>query len=281
MEVNQTTLPTNLTNPAALSSSTELTGEKRRFHAYNIGLPRTGTTSIAGIFGNFRVGHEFLDMETMLAITAYKKREIDEAGFERFVVDRDRKGNLEMDSSSYAAAYLPILVRRFPDAKFLFTIRDCWAWLNSTINLTFAMLAELPQWRIEYGAWGLGLKVNPEAFSSQDGFRKHLPDFAEGLLRYWAAANADALANLPSERSLVLKTNEIAAQFPAISKLVGVSVDELVSERSHIHKTKENYGLLAGLEDGLLGQLGDRYCRPLMNRYFPLLQARSSAGVSG
>jgi len=280
--MNQPTSTTNLADPASASAA-EPNAEDRRLHANNVGLPRTGTESISGIFGHFSAGHEVLEKETMRAITEYTSGRIDDAAFEQFVIDRARLENLEMDSSSYSSAYLPILVRRFPEAKFLFIICDCHSWLNSTINLTYEILANLflPHWWIDYGT-SLGLDVNPAAFSSQEGFCHHLEDVVDGLLRYWATGNAKALANLPPERSLVLKTNEIASNIPATSILVSVPQNQLLFERSHLHKTARNktarnFSLLDRLKPSAIQQSVDHYCRPLMEQYFPAELNRRAA----
>ncbi|MCP4691825.1 MAG: helix-turn-helix transcriptional regulator, partial [Desulfobacterales bacterium] len=49
-----------------------LNGVSRRFHALGLGLPKTGTTSLAGIFGGYRSAHEFQQWETHQAVIAYK-----------------------------------------------------------------------------------------------------------------------------------------------------------------------------------------------------------------
>lgn len=43
----------------------------RRFHAYNVGLIRTGTSSMAGIFSKYRSGHELLVNSTTKMIKKY------------------------------------------------------------------------------------------------------------------------------------------------------------------------------------------------------------------
>ena len=45
---------------------------QRRFRAYNVGIAKSGTTSIAGIFSQYRAAHEFMFPETTKAISDYK-----------------------------------------------------------------------------------------------------------------------------------------------------------------------------------------------------------------
>src|SRR5689334_21825647 len=106
----------------------------RRFHAINVGLPKTGTTSMAGIFSAYRSGHEFMFREMMTALGHRALGTMTDEEIRNLVVERDRLGYLEFDSVSFAWSYVDILSREYPDARFFLTIRDCYSWLDSILN---------------------------------------------------------------------------------------------------------------------------------------------------
>lgn len=105
---------------------------RRAFHAFCVGAPRTGTTSMAGLFrGYYRSRHE-VDSERVLQVALdYAEGKISEGDFRNFVHQRDRSMLLEMDSSSHNYYLTPMVADLFPEAKFLLPIREPLSWLDS------------------------------------------------------------------------------------------------------------------------------------------------------
>ncbi len=153
------------------------------FKAYNVGIGKTGTLSLAAVFGNYRSRHQFLMTETFEQIGKLEKDEITKKEFRDFIVARDRAGCLEMDSSGHHYFYLDILAGEFPEAKFIFIIRDCYSWFDSVINML-----HLPK-----GGFG-----SPGSFDfdrlkpiceDKERLLRELPDRIDGPLEYWVSAN--------------------------------------------------------------------------------------------
>ena len=124
----------NLKKSNEFVSLLQVNGVNRRFQAYCLGLPKTGTVSVHGIFGNYRTRHEFQQWDTHQMIIQYKHKKISRQEFLKFLQDRDFAGQMEMDSAHFNRHYIDILAQEFPEAKFICTIRDCYSWLNSLIN---------------------------------------------------------------------------------------------------------------------------------------------------
>src|ERR1043166_5506594 len=99
---------------------------QRRFHAYNVGLPKTGTTSVAGIFSNYRTWHEFLFLETGRAVADWVTGVISDEQLKVFLQERDAIGGLEMDSSSYNHNYAHFLAEIFPQARLRLPLPACY-----------------------------------------------------------------------------------------------------------------------------------------------------------
>src|SRR5690606_4852586 len=69
---------------------------RRRFRAYTVGLPRTGTTSLYTLFAAYRAGNEFMERQTIQHCVRRRRGDITEAAFRDYLRQRDREGGLEM-----------------------------------------------------------------------------------------------------------------------------------------------------------------------------------------
>src|SRR5579871_183603 len=123
---------------------------ERRFRVYNVGIAKTGTRSVAGIFCRYRSLHELLFEDTVRAVADRERGAMSEPEFRRFIRWRDQLTQLDVDSSSYNCYYVDVLADEFPDAKFLFVTRDCLSWLDSFLNMVFRMDPDTPAWMVNY-----------------------------------------------------------------------------------------------------------------------------------
>ena len=243
---------------------------ERRFRAYNVGLPKTGTTSIAHVFSRYRSGHEFWYPQTATALARFRGGELTEAEFRAFLRQRDEAGQLEMDSASFSSGYLDILTDEFADAKFLFTIRDRYSWLDSLLNLGLTIGSGMPRWMIDYGRRALGVAGGPDdAFASRDRLVAAMPELIDGFLHFWASRNREVLARLPEGRSLVLRTPDIRRSIPQIAALLGIPEDTLDASRSHSFEADRRYHVLESLDRDWLDERFSRAGADLMERFFP------------
>ncbi len=243
----------------------------RRFHAYNIGIPKTGTTSIAALFGAYRSAHEFMFPETVEQIVAVNNGLISDEAFREYIIYRDRKGCLEMDSASFNHYYLDILVESFPNAKFIFTIRDCYSWLNSFLNMLLRWRAfdkNPPKWHLEYSRFIFG-ELNFDIFSSRPNCINKLPELLDIFLRFWRDSNRYILERLPKERSLVVRVNQISESIDKIADFVGIPGNSLISEVRHANQASGTFNLLKSMNSDVLEERCAFYCSDLMSRIFP------------
>lgn len=225
---------------------------KRRFRAYNVGLPRTGTSSMYSLFGHYRSGNEFMERETVMQIVDWQDKKLSDAAFRAYILRRDQEGGLEMDASSFNHFYLDILAEEFPQAKFIFTIREPYTWMNSYLKLLLrwrqsltARSTILPQWTTDYGRILFGT-FTWETFASSDRLRQSLPELVDGFVRHWAEANRRIFALLPADRSLVVRTPELSSQQGAIARFIGIPRETLTTDH-HTNASPDNSDLLADL----------------------------------
>jgi hypothetical protein len=251
------------------------TMSRRQFHVYNVGIPKTGTTSIASLFRQYKTGHEFMFGETVEHIIAYYHKKIAAETFRKYIRFRDCEGKLEMDSSSFNHYYLDILEEEFPDAKFIFTIRDCYSWMNSYLNMLLrwrkyhqTTQSKIPTWQIEYGRFQFG-EFDPDGFSLPQALKLRLPDMLDRFLRCWSEYNGRVLDRLPAERSIVIRTHEISGSLIKLAHFVGVAENRLAADGKHSNYGLGKINLLKFVDRDLLEDRCNHYCGNLMNSLFP------------
>jgi hypothetical protein len=247
----------------------ETNPEARRFRAYNVGLAKTGTTSVWGICSQYRAAHEFMFRETTEAISDYRTGVITKETFVEFLRQRDRAGNLEMDSSSFNFAYLDILRDEFPDARFIATVRDCYSWLDSLLNMFLSLNTKVQGWMYEFGRRSFGVPIEERMITSRENLLLALPEILDGLLGYWSRGHNFILENAPPERSLIIRTEEISRSAEMIAEFLGVPVESMTPEHSHLYKAQGKFNLLSDFDIELLEDGVEQHCSMLMKEHFP------------
>ncbi len=249
----------------------------RRFHAYCVGMPKTGTHSLAEVLRNYRSVHEPEGLFYMGIAMARAEGKLSESQLRGRVRYMGRKLWLEFNSAYFNFPLLEVLLEVYPQAKFILSIRDCYSWLDSTINELLAR---------EHGEMQLRFHqfyadAVPKG-SHQDGdrvFKEHGLMPLDQLLRGWSHHNQRVLSLVPSDRLLVVRTYEILSDLPRIAEFLGIDPGTLDATRSHQHKAARKYGLLAELDEGYLEECVETSCRALMDRFFP--EVRSLRDVRG
>lgn len=234
-----------------------------------MGIAKTGSTSMAGIFARYRSAHEFMSRESAEVIGRHASGEMSREALTDFVRRRDVLGRLEMDSASFNYSFADILVDEFPSALFIVTIRDCYSWLDSLLNMLPSIAPYVPDWVVEYGRRVNGGVLPPSALASREMLLQHLPDLIETGLRLWSGANERLLRVLPPDRTLFVRTGEISSSLDRIAAFVGVPATTLSAERSHLFPGGEKLGLLHEIDYRFLDERFTYYCRDLMREFFP------------
>ena len=242
----------------------------RNFHAYCIGTSKSGTHSVAEIFGKrYRAAHEPEYEELIDMILRASSGAASEAELSEFVRSRDQRLGLELECSHPLFHLLDVLVTEFSEAKFIFTIRDCYSWLDSQVNSQLSYIETRP-WQ-EFGdvkfAGESGRHAPEEEVFSRFGLYP-----LEGYLQAWALHNQKVLATIPPERLLVIRTTDIAREIPKMAAFLNVPVASLDTSGAHSFKGGKKFDLLSKLDQRYLDEKVDQHCRPIMNTYFPELQ---------
>lgn len=245
----------------------------RRFRGYNVGLMKTGTKSIAGIFSKYRSAHEFLFIDCSGTVSDYLSGNLTEKQLRNFLRKRDILGALEMDSASWHFDYIEFLIDEFPDAKFLFTFRDCYSWLDSLVEFIFSSD------KVEFSGvirrrLGLPSDLARGDSETRKALRPELPNLIEGFLELWRNGNQKVLVSVPRDRLLIIRTHEISSSFDKIASFVGIPLHNLSHSQSFVNRTHSKRRLLHSVSHDYLDRVFGYYCGSLMNEHFPEFSLR-------
>ena len=244
-----------------MDTETHAQTDAGKFKLYNVGLAKTGTTSITRIFNHYQAGHEFQLKETGQIIKDLQQGLITPDDVQSFLQQRDAAGNFEVDSTFCHSYYVDVLAQAFPDARFLFTIRDCYSWVDSVLNMVYTH-RQITHLDLIFGL--------PETLlGDAAALRAHFYEYLDQLLALWVSVNTAVLNTLPADRALIIRTHEIAQKIDELAAFVGVPAETLDPTKAHEFKAAEKLHLLQEMDYAYLEAKFQEYCAPLMREFFP------------
>jgi hypothetical protein len=237
-----------------------------RLRLINVSLPKTGTTSVAGLFRRYRSAHEFMFQQTAAAIHDHRRGRLDDAGLRRFVLARAAAGRLEVDSASFNHWYAGILAEAFPDARFLLLFREPRAWVESVLGqfwreyLTAGVEERpFPAWVRQIGELMAG-SFEPSLFRSREALRPALPQLVESLLRHWRQTHHGLLQVVPRERRLLIETAKFSDSLARLADFATVPLAQLDRSAAHLYRREADGPLLSDLDPAWLADAIGREC---------------------
>jgi hypothetical protein len=233
-------------------------------------MGKSGTHSIAAIFGGgLRSAHEPESRILVDVILERLKGRIDDDELRAYLRKRDRRLRLDVDSSLLNIYLLDQLVELFPAAKFILTIRNPYAWLDSIVNQQLS--------RRRSAKWN---ELRDLAFRSD--FYTHSQEeraleneglyTLDGYLSGWASHNRKVIDTVPEERLLIVRTDEISESIDDLAAFAGVSRSDLERESSHVYRAREQFHLLEQIDQTYLRAKIEEHCGDLMARFFPEIE---------
>ena len=246
----------------------------RRFHAFGIGIGKSGTHSLAGIFRqHYRAAHQPQSQITIDRIDANWANR-NSADMQTWLQQRDQSLWLEMESSPYLIEIVPALAAAFPKAKFVLLLRDCYTWLNSTINYSLAVRPTEKSVRHRALLYG----QNGNTFTPADRILETCGLYSiNAYLSAWARRNNFALEQIPSKRLLVIRTYELRNSIPRLAQFLNFAPETLNAGNSHLYRTNKDFGILHQIDRAYLQDRVQQYCQPLMQHFFPHIQCADDA----
>ena len=238
----------------------------RKCRLYCIGAAKTGTHSIDSMFDQtIRSSHEADSEEVIAKILDLSAGKLQDKEVLAFIRKRDKRLRLDVDSSQLNFFLLDFLLKEFPQALYLLTIRDCYSWLDSFMNDSLR--------RTTTDRW-----IQLRDFRFQASFFSHPPEelplkerglyTLNGYLSYWASHNNKVLTSVPKERLMIVRTNELTQKAYEIADFAGLPRTSIQLKHSHAFKNPTKYHLLREIPEAYLESKIQEYCGPLMERFF-------------
>ena len=245
----------------------------RRTRLYCVGTAKTGTHSIGRMFTrNVRSAHEPERLELAGKILAWHSQRISEEEMTRWILERDCRLALEVDSSMLNIDILPIVLREFPNARFLLTIRDCYTWCDSLINEMLRSAGRMEPVLNEIASSHYQPHLFQHAPEEQLLKEKGLYTLA-GYFTYWAKHNSTILDTVPAERLLVVRTDHIGKRAFEIADFAGLPRRTVRIERTHEYRNPAKHDIIRQIDRDYLQAKVEQHCRPLMTRFFPEIRS--------
>jgi hypothetical protein len=246
----------------------------RKAHLYCTGTAKSGTHSIEMMFGNLRSAHQPESDTVIDMIFDLASGRVDAAELGRYLLERDRRLWLDVDSSHLNFFLLGKLVKLFPEAKFILTIRNPYSWLDSFINHELAYEAsdrwlKLRDFRFRPDIY---IHRQEEMILKEKGLYT-----LDGYLSYWRHHNHTVIHTVPEERLLVVRTDQITDRAEKIAAFAGVSSRDIRREKTHAFKARAKFGLLEKIDQDYLEYKVKEHCGDLLAHFFPEIQSKKDA----
>ena len=195
----------------------------REFHAYGVGIERTGTTFVASLFQqNYRAYHE---MEWYFLADVFTKKETrSDAEIQTWLRERDRTLRLEFEASHLLGPFVNHLVELFPEAKFILTIRHPRPWLQSVTNwaVNYEVLRPSGPWKPVMDRY---YKAPHSDAVHPSRWKEHGLYTLDGYLNGWVEHNQTVLDAVPDSRLLVIRTKNLSNKLKNISSFLDLQND--------------------------------------------------------
>jgi len=178
---------------------------------------------------------------------------------------RSWRFNLEVDSANHLTPFAGTLADLYPDAKLVLLVRDCFSWLDARVewDLRFP-----PTDGTERLAWHAAQFTRYDAvFGSEEAVLRdaRLRPLAS-YLRRWAEATEGVLRDVPEDRLLVVRTEDLGQSAELLARFAGIP--ESTVHPAHANRNDNRTGLLGRIPAAFVLARAQEHCAGLMERYW-------------
>lgn len=242
---------------------------ERPFHAFGVGLPKTGTVSLANLLKkNYHATHEpetWILNHILQRSSLGEQNRLDDSSVIGILKSRDRLIYPSFESNFVLGMLIDVLHEAFPSAKYVLTIRDCYSWINSEINQQHLIGNTQPWGLLADYRYGKRLYY-PSAESTLKRYRLYP---LSSYFSYWSEHIQSVLETIPSDKLLVIRTRDLNRKTQEIAEFLEIPHDMLDTERIHSHQRKKKPLDIRDLVDSShLQEQALRHCSDIMDRFY-------------
>mgnify|MGYP000382547711 CR=1 FL=1 len=235
----------------------------RKSHIFCIGAAKTGTTSIAQcLSSDYRTAHEPETILTNKLIIDKLDGNILNTHLKQELIKRDNRLKLEVESSHPLSYLSQELIEVFPKAKFIVTIREPYAWLESRLN--FHYKKKPPEWE-EYRNY-FWIKKNTKYKKEEEVLKEYNLCTLETYLKQYAEQYKIIFDHIPAEKMLLIKTDSLNSSIRNIENFVNVKNGSL--KMPITNKEHNKISVLASIEDIFIREKIWTNCHEIIEQFF-------------
>jgi hypothetical protein len=212
---------------------------------------------------NFDSRHEANIQDTNHNIINYLESKITQEQMLDYLKKRDQQLQLEMESTHSLIYVANELSSLFPQAKFIVTVREPMDWIRSRINFHFKK--HPPEWE-EYRQYFWMDKT--ESYSEKEQILQE-NDLAslDAYLGQYAQHYSLVAKNIPKDRKLTIRMDEISGKTSEISEFLDISPQKIIPEHSNSQPNKVAF--IDSLDQQYVAQKIWHHCQGLIKEFFP------------
>ncbi len=235
----------------------------RKAHIYCIGAAKTGTTSIAQMYnGCLRTAHEPDVYETTDLVMRYLKGDISPNTLATECKSRDKRLNLELESSHPLGYLSSTLVDMFPNSKYIVTVRDAHSWLRSRLN--FHQNRSPQEWqKYRDFIWS----KHHEGYAPEEKVLEQNGLYSiDAYLKQYSEQYKIIFDAIPESKMLVVKTRDISNKVHEMNSFIGLEAVDI--KAVHTNKMNVRESLFDAIPHEFISSRIDQHCGWLQQRFF-------------
>ena len=199
---------------------------------YSVGLPRSGTKSIADILSPFvPAEHEPLHKETITHLLNWKRGQCSRREIKEFLKRRDERLGLKAESSHFMHYFIDEIKDIFDDVFFIMTVREPMGWIESEFNQNIKT-RNLEYWRnlekYRYKRYENKYKIK-ELKSIENVYP------IKSYLDYWQSHVKNVFSSTSKKERKIINTYRLSEKVNEILKVSGVegNISKIENKRSN------------------------------------------------
>lgn len=218
-------------------------------HIINLSLPRTATTSFAGIFENHGATHEYMLSRTILTLMDYREKKISAADLTIFLRERETQAGHRVDSASFYFLAPDAIISNFPESKYFLSVRHCEPWVLSMVDNSVFVHQMIREGKVQMDISFLDrysevfIKDYPHnRFNDVRTVAADARKIVRDLARFWGENNIlllNAILAVPRANRLVIRTENFSAAVPQFAALAGINPLTLNTANLHLNKDRD------------------------------------------
>ncbi|MGX5172730.1 sulfotransferase [Aliikangiella sp. IMCC44653] len=236
----------------------------RQLQAFSIGTPKSGTTSVAGLFNqHFRSSHEPERIELIHVIHRHFHGKMSDEAYVKWLVKRDKRIWLDIESNCFLGYRPDLLFKAYPKAHYLLSIREPLSWLDSMLNHTI----NYPPPSEQVIAYWHDMFFRPSEHPHQaedKALREHNVYSIEAYLKFWSSAVTRVLDCIPKEQLLIVPTKQMKSMANEIAAFLNIEPAKLDYSAGHLNKAPAKFNLLELVDTNYVAQRHAEFCMPVL-----------------